>query len=205
MTVEQIKKFVAESIDRKIKWGRIRLAGGEPILHAGLLEIVKELIDYKKIYSPNTRIQLITNGFGKVANDTLPKIPQQEVETVNSSKKSEPQLFSPFNKAPQDYLKYKYADYSNACAVRSVCGPGLTPYGYYPCAIAGSIDRIFGFDIGRKRMPLPNDSMFDQLQIFCKLCGHFIHAKPTRKEVMSSTWKKAYKRYKKEEPKLTLY
>lgn len=26
------------------------------------------------------------------------------------------------------------------------CGMGVTPYGYYPCAVAGGIDRIFGFN-----------------------------------------------------------
>lgn len=204
MTVEQIQKFVKESIDINVKWERIRVMGGEPTLHPNVIEILNLLLDYKKIYSQDTCIELDTNGIGKTANAVLVKAPK-EIEIENSSKESKVQLFYPFNMAPKDSIRYRYADYSQGCRVISVDGIGLTPYGYYPCTVAGGIDRIFGFDIGRKKLPSYDDSMTDQLETFCKLCGHFRAAKRTNKEVMSPTWQIAYENYKKRKPKLALY
>ena len=204
MTVEQIQNFIKESIDNNVKWERIRVMGGEPTLHPNIFEILNLLLEYKKGYSPDTCIELVTNGFGKIVNDILSKVPK-EIEIENSSKESKVQLFDPFNMAPKDSIVYKYADYSNGCQVISVDGIGLTPYGYYPCAVAGGIDRIFGFDIGRKKLPSAGDSMTDQLEVFCKLCGHFRAAKRTNRELMSPTWKIAYENYKKRKQKLSLY
>ena len=204
MTVEQIQKFVKESIANNVKWERIRVMGGEPTLHPNVFEILNLLLEYKKNYSQDTCIELDTNGFGKIVNDVLSKVPK-EIEIENTSKKSELQLFYLFNMAPKDSIIYKNADYSSGCQVISVDGIGLTPYGYYPCAAAGGIDRIFGFDIGRKTLPSYDDSMTDQLEVFCKLCGRFHAAKRTNREVMSPTWKKAYENYKKRKPKLRLY
>jgi len=204
MSVEQIQKFIKESVDNNVKWERIRVMGGEPTLHPDIFEILNLLLEYKRNYSPGTRIELCTNGFGKFVNDVLSKVPK-EIEVVNTSKESEVQPFYLFNLAPKDSLRYRYADYTNGCQVISVDGMGLTPYGYYPCAVAGGIDRIFGFDIGRKKLPSDDDEMRDQLEVFCKLCGHFRAAKRTNSELMSPTWKKAYEDYKKRKPKLSLY
>ena len=123
----------------------------------------------------------------------------------NSSKESEVCPFYPFNMAPKDSIMYRYADYSSGCHITSVNGIGLTPYGFYPCAVAGSIDRIFGFDIGRKKLPSYDDSMIDQLEVFCEFCGHFRAAKRTNKEVMTPTWEIAYENYKNGGKKLSLY
>jgi hypothetical protein len=90
-------------------------------------------------------------------------------------------------------------------------GPGentIAPYGYYCCALAGSIDRVFGFDIGRKELPSINDTMADQLQVFCELCGYFFSGNYFHKytsEIISPSWKEAYKNYNKMKPSLSLY
>ena len=204
MTVEQIQKFVEESIDTNINWERIRIMGGEPTLHPDIFEILNLLLEYKFFFSLDTQIQLVTNGSGKIVNDVLSKIPK-EIEVENSSKESKVQLFYPFNMAPKDSIMYRYADYSSGCHITSVNGIGLTPYGFYPCAVAGSIDRIFGFDIGRKKLPSYDDSMIDQLEVFCEFCGHFRAAKRTNKEVMTPTWEIAYENYKNGGKKLSLY
>ncbi len=101
---------------------------------------------------------------------------------------------------------FKNADFSNGCGVTWQCGIGLTPYGYYCCAIAGNIDRVFGFDIGRKEIPHTNDAMMDQLQVCCALCGYFLGwHNVTASEVISPTWEKAYIKYNKVKPSLSLY
>ena len=80
----------------------------------------------------------------------------------------------------------------------SDCGIGLTPRGYYMCAVAGGIDRVFGFNRGRAHIPDDSDDMTDQMALFCRLCGHFGFAWPTRKKKVSPTWKKAYEKKKRE-------
>ena len=72
---------------------------------------------------------------------------------------------------------------------------GVTPYGYYPCAVAGAIDRIFGFN-RRKTLPEPDDDMREELRQFCAVCGHFKArtSEPLTGPVTSPTWQKAYAR-----------
>jgi hypothetical protein len=75
------------------------------------------------------------------------------------------------------------------------CGLGLTPSGYYICAVAGGIDRIYRYNLGRKKIPDESDSFSDQMSAFCRLCGHFGFQWPTRKSRQSKTWRVAYGRF----------
>ncbi|MEI8348663.1 MAG: radical SAM protein [Candidatus Omnitrophota bacterium] len=204
MRLGQVQKFIQESIDNNVCWERIRLMGGEPTLHPQLYEVLNVLLDYKKKYSHTTEVVILTNGFGKTVQDILKNLPEG-VEVNNTAKQYPHQDFRRFNMAPVDSVLYQWADYTNGCSVISDCGIGLTPFGYYPCNIAGGIDRVFGFDKGRKKLPLRQDMMVDQLKTFCRLCGHFRPPKLTNKEKMSSIWKKAYKKYKFVQPILTPY
>jgi len=205
MTVGQVEKFLKESIDNKIVWEKIRVSGGEATLHPRILDILNTLVDYKKRYAPALHLQLTTNGFGQKVKEVLALVPG-EFRVANSAKESALQVFQPFNLAPVDSPWYKFTDFSNACWITCDCGIGLTPYGYYHCIVAGGIDRIFGFDTGRKKLPDNEDTLIDQMRIFCRLCGHFRrHAQPVDKEIFSPTWKEAYERYKKAKPSLVLY
>lgn len=204
MTVEQIQRFVQESVDKKVKWGSIHVVGGEPTLHPQLFEILEVLIQYKQHYSPDTKIDIYTSGYGEKVMSILSQVPN-EIAIVNSSKESKVQLHYPFNMAPKDSLLYKYADYANGCWIGSNCGMGLTPYGYYACSLAGGIDRIFGLNKGKKTLPSPTDPMLDDLRPFCQLCGHFRCASFTYKSPMSQTWKVGYENYRKNRPNLSWY
>ena len=112
-----------------------------------------------------------------------------------------------FNIAPVDLPEYRFTDFRNGCWIPSYCGIGLTPYGYYPCAVAGSIDRIMGFDLGHKQIPSPDDNMHDLLQKFCPLCGCFkrIDQPNFDRPIKSPAWIEAYALYRKSPPKLTLF
>ena len=202
MSLNQIEKFIKESINRGTKWKKIFLVGGEPCLHPNILEIVKLLLNYKKSFSNKTKIYLVTNGLIK---DILEKIPVS-INIINSHKQPSVQdNFESFNMAPIDLKEYKNKDFKNGCRILKDCGMGLNIYGYYPCAVAGGIDRIFGFDNARKHLPEKNDQMFDQLNTFCKLCGHFKKHDLVKEEKISITWKKAYSKYRDENDKLTKY
>jgi hypothetical protein len=204
MSVAQIEKFVTESINKGIRWKLISLLGGEPTLHPDILAILSILLDYKKKYSPNMILQLETNGTGDFVKNVLRKIPKG-IAILNSNKGSMGYQHTSFNAAPIDSIWYKLLDFSNGCYILKYCGTGLTPYGYYCCAVGGGIDRIFGFDIGRKTLPEKYDLMKEQLNKFCRLCGLFKIYKKDRRIILSSIWKRAYKEYEIKKPKLSLY
>ncbi len=202
MSLEQIERFIKESKDKNIKWRKISLVGGEPCLHPNILKIIDLVLDYKKKFSKQTKIYLVTNGLIKNILKEVPK----SINIVNSEKQSSAQDgFESFNVAPIDLKKYKNKDFKNGCKILKDCGMGLNMYGYYPCAVAGGIDRIFGFNAARKHLPEKNDQMFDQLNTFCKLCGHFKKHDIINKEKKSITWEKAYAQFQDENEQLTKY
>jgi hypothetical protein len=110
-------------------------------------------------------------------------------------KASRVSLFKPFNVAPVDTRLNRFSDFSCGCRIIEECGLGVTPSGYYMCAVAGGIDRIFGYHLGRKEVPDESDRLSDQMSAFCRLCGHFGFQWPTRSVKVSKTWRLAYRRF----------
>lgn len=206
LSLEQIQKFLRESTAKGIQWKSIRILGGEPTLHPEFLEIIDELIAFKDLQCPTVTIEIVTNGFGKQVNDVLKKL-SSKVVVDNTAKKSIAQKFIPFNLAPKDYVMHRFADYSGGCWVPQDCGMGLSPYGYYPCAVAAAIDRVLGFDLGRKSLPELGDHMRDQMDAFCRYCGFFIFSKYklTDKNLISESWYNAYEKYRVLKPQMTFY
>jgi hypothetical protein len=194
MSVEQVRHFLEESRANKIQWSLLEVMGGEPTTHPQFLEIVKLVVEYRDKYFPGTRVRVSSNGYGERVNRMLALLPAG-VEVGNSAKTSKAQgYFDTFNVAPIDVEEYSGADFTNGCWVTQMAGIGVTPYGYYPCAPAGGIDRIFGFNLGRRTLPNADDDMKEELRRLCAVCGHF-KVRTTQAlvgPVMSRTWEKAY-------------
>lgn len=213
MSMGQIQKFIDESISKEKKWKRIRVLGGEPTLHPQFWEIVGALTEYRDTYSTATEIEITSNGYGKEVNRILEKIPGDL--WVNNTKKVGrfQKKFEAFNLAPSDQRKNFLTDYTNGCWITQDCGMGLNRYGYYQCAVAGSIDRVFGFDIGQKTLPSTGTEINKQKRLLCKYCGHFLHRKYVQPdsrftvdgEPKSKSWICAYKMYKNCPPNLKTY
>ena len=199
ITVEQIQSFVDDSIARGHRWHRIRVLGGEPTLHPRFQEIIEALLRYCE-WKADCRIEVVTNGFGEKVQSVLKRLPQN-IWIENSRKSGQIQEdFGPFNLAPCDDPAFSRADYRNGCAIMEECGMGLTPLGYYPCAIAGGIDRIAGWGIGKDTPPANDDDMLETVERACALCGrfrvgHFIpkNLRPVLRESMvSPAWIRLY-------------
>jgi hypothetical protein len=210
MTLAQIERFCHESMKKGKRWKRIRILGGEPTLHPDIDRILECLHD--AFGAQGTKIEIVTNGFGK-ANQVLRRLPEW-VAVDNSNKRGPVQEhFGPFNVAPTDRLRYRFTSFGNGCQVPETCGVGLTPFGYYGCAIAGGIDRIAGFGVGRQELPDDDDDMLDHFERFCRLCGrfgdgHFVphNLRPRLMgERMSPTWKRLYAKWRTKHPRLPLY
>ncbi len=205
ISIDKIQIFVAESIDKKRFWRRIRILGGEPTLHPNFQEIIQELSKLQR-HGLVDVIQLVTNGFGPKVSKALASLPAN-IEVENSAKSNNIQpTFGPFNSAPCDDTKYQFSNFKNGCDIMHSCGLGLTPLGYYPCAVAGGIDRVTKGGLGRKQLPEPNDDMRELLERNCKLCGRFRdgHYVPEKlrpklfKQLTSPTWAKIYQTWKPE-------
>jgi len=191
MPVTTVEDFIDRSVDRKIPWQRIRILGGEPTLHSRFFDIVDRLIDYRQAHNPSVRLVVGTHYHGRRVRRILEQLPPS-IAIKSTRKRSPTNLFRPFNVAPVDTPFNRFSDYSCGCRIIEECGLGLTPYGYYMCAIAGGIDRIFGRQLGRPDLPDRSDDFADQMAAFCPLCGHFGFQWPTRKPKQSNTWRRAY-------------
>jgi len=203
MSVEMIQEFVDSSISQKKVWKRIRVLGGEPTIHPEFQNIISELVRYRDA-QPECLIEVVTNGHGDHVEKQLALLPK-DIWVENSSKSSNIQPdFGPFNDAPLDDSRYEGKEFRNGCAIIEDCGMGLTPLGYYPCAVAGGIERITGKRFARDTLPNDDDSMEDALEASCRLCGRFRdgHYVPRnfrpelREERISTTWKKLYTDWK---------
>lgn len=205
MTVEQVARFVDESLAAGKRWERIRVIGGEPTLHPRFAEILDELRRYKDAV-PDVLVEVATHGHGERTRAVLAALPGW-VAVEDTRKETPAQPFQAFNVAPADLPAYAGADFANGCPVTEVCGVGLGPYGYYPCAVAAGIDRVFGLGLGRARLPGDDDDLHDQLRAFCRLCGHFRREvePPVTGPVQSATWRAAYARWREAPPVLGRY
>lgn len=177
MTLEQVERFIAESKKNCRKWEQIRVLGGEPTLHKGIDPIVHMLCDYKLSFSPSTIITVVTNGYGNYVNSVLEKLKEKyDIVVENSHKVSDIQpSFSPINQAPRDMLNLKNEEYDKGCWIPTVCGIALDKHGYYPCSASAAADRVFGKNVGRKKMPLSSDAFKDEFFFFCSRCGHYFN------------------------------
>jgi hypothetical protein len=191
MPPDTIAAFINESLAAGIRWERVRLLGGEPTLHRQFFTIIEKLDAYRRRHNPGMRLVVCTHGTGARVRSALARLPDTVV-VKNTFKQSRPPLFRPFNRAPIDSPWHRFSDFASGCRIISECGLGLTPLGYYTCAVAGGIDRVFGFGLGRRALPGPSDSLIDQREAFCPLCGHFGFSCPTRRTKVSPTWERAY-------------
>jgi hypothetical protein len=207
VTVEQIKKFVDESISKKWRWKSIGLTGGEPTLHPYFFDVIDVLQRYKEFH-PRCRVILFTNGYRKDLQHILSRLPEW-ITVLNSEKVSNSNKFCSYNVAPIDLDEFKDKEFSQGCRIVDYCGLGFSRYGFYPCGPGASLDRVFGFDIGLKNLQLVDEkNLREQLTTLCKYCGHFkdnYRSEVVSEEMISSTWTKAYEEYESQKPSLILY
>ncbi|MFC1827541.1 radical SAM protein [Thermodesulfobacteriota bacterium] len=212
MSVEQIRSFINEALESGYRWDRLELRGGETTLHSNFFDILDIIKEYKEAV-PECQVELLTNGFGRKVNDIIPKIPAW-VEVYNQNKVPSDQNnvyldFWNFTTAPIDFFQYRFfTDFSKGCRLITDCyGLCLSKYGYYPHPPCADVDKIFGFNIGIKKLSEVNEkSLRNQMKILCRYCGFFFEPpKIVHEQIWSETWERAYKKFKTQKPKLTLY
>jgi len=215
MSLEQIREFIKESIDLKWQWELICLRGGEPTLHPEFFSILEIIWQYKRLY-PKCEIHITSNAFGNKVNEVLSKLPGWVIVNADLAPDSPPRysgrdaslVYGSYNVAPIDLNSFKHsADFTKGCWRIEGDGQGLSRYGYYPCNPGINVDRVFGFDIGIKKLADVNaNSLQRQMDMLCRYCGHYkVPPELILKEKMSISWINAYEKYKKDKPRLSLY
>jgi len=212
MTLEQIEIFVRESIELNKKWKLINLLGGEPSIHKDFLVIVNLILnEYIIKYSPETILQVTSNGFGNLVQERLSKLPKHKNLIIDYASFKDERIvpyFSPFNDAPIDQPNSNEKEYHKGCWVTSYCGIGLNQLGYYPCGVSGGIDRVFKLNLGVQSLKNVDESIARYLDTFCRFCGNFSDYESNAgnfiprneksaltKPITSESWRNAYKKY----------
>jgi uncharacterized radical SAM superfamily Fe-S cluster-containing enzyme len=208
MSKEQIDEFLKTSRRKRIEWKRIRIMGGEPMLHPDIQEILHSFEKYAND-NPSVEIEIYTNGVKKVQDLMIPDAIKIHSTGKDSAINTQ---FEPYNLAPRDLLGNR-EDYDKGCWITSFCGMGLNKYGYYPCAAGAAIDRVFGFDIGKHQIP-GSEKEFSEIKLrLCPYCGHFLghggYVRPPERisisnlQPMTKTWTRAYSDFRDKKPNLT--
>jgi uncharacterized radical SAM superfamily Fe-S cluster-containing enzyme len=214
MDFSDIKKFVSESIALKKKWDLINILGGEPTLHSGFEEIIKYILEkYILSYSPETVLQIVSNGLTVETRNVLNKVKQHPnvfIDKKSFKTNNKVEYFSPFNDAPIDDVNFINADYKKACWITSYCGIGLNKFGYYACTVCGGIDRIINENRGgiESLKDVSIENIQEQFLKFCRLCGNFknydvnhgdfiprCEIAPFKDNIVSKTWGNLYYNY----------
>jgi len=212
MSIGQIENFIRESIELNKKWKLINLLGGEPSIHKDFLEIVNLILnEYIIKHSTETILQVTSNGYGELVQERLSKLPKHSNMIIDYASFKDNRIvpyFSPFNEAPIDKPEGSKKEYSKGCWVTSYCGIGLNQLGYYPCGVAGGIDRIFKLNLGVQSLKNVDESIANYFDTFCRFCGNFSDYEKNfgnfiprnekaalTKPITSESWRKAYKNY----------
>lgn len=207
--IQDIEKFIGESVHYKKKWQIINILGGEPTLHPDFLKILSLLQQYAESFSPETIIKVVSNGITErsrlLCEEARNKYKNVIIDYSSYKTTNNVDYFTPFNDAPVDDVNFKEADFTKACWVTDYCGIGLTPRGYFACAVCGGIDRVQNGNRGVGSFTeLTEEKLKEHYSTFCPLCGNFMYyeqnagnfiprcEKEPFKNIVSPAWKKLY-------------
>ena len=204
MPIEMIQDFLDESEQKGMKWEALHILGGEPTLHPHFVEIVTLLDDWFMEHSPDTDLKVITNGVSRKVQNNIMSIPEhwRYENSYKLDRELDTSHFEPFNLAPIDLPQWRGEDFTKGCYITQDSGIGLTPYGYFHCAIAGGMERIMNLGHGFDKIPEHPWEFLDMMKDYCRFCGHFLSdafkerseriGMDVSPETVSESWQTAY-------------
>jgi len=210
MPIEMIHDFLKVTEQRGITWESVHILGGEPTLHPHFHEIIMVLNDWFEHNSPMTDLKVISNGTGNKVNKALDMMPQRWRYNNSFKDSHDTTYFEPFNMAPADLPAWQNEDFRKGCYITQDSGIGLTPFGYFHCAIAGGIERIMRLGYGFNELPRHPWEFLEMMKTYCRYCGHFLndtHKSKSEQQAMgispctmTVSWENAYHQWRLKNP-----
>lgn len=201
MTVEQVEKLFADSVRLKYPWRAMFLVGGEPTTHPDLDAIVSRIGEYRDTHNPYLDLTLATHGHGEHVNRRLAEVTTAFpfLHVLNSHKQGNvhPDFVAPcvamVDVDPAWAATHRY----EGCSVSGHCGISYNYAGFYPCAVAGAIDRIFGLNQAiLSLVDVSEETMVERYQTFCRYCGYYRPIRENSRTLISPTWRRGLKSYR---------
>lgn len=188
ITVDEIRKFVNESIELNYKWDKIGIMGGECTLHPDLTEIINELYIYKK-FNESCNIWTMTNGI----------IEYNFPDWINVVINKDHSFHHAFYVSPTDV---NYNMNKNLCHIMIDCGLLYSVYGYLPCPCSNVLHRTFNLNSINSLKDVTYENMISLCNSYCKHCGWYMMDSFTSGKLleypidhMSETWINKLKLY----------
>jgi hypothetical protein len=150
--------------------------------------------------APALRLTLATHGHGERTMRRLSELASAFpwLQVLNSKKTGpvQPDFVAPCV-APVDLDPWAATHRYEGCSVSGHCGISMYFAGFYPCAVAGTIDRVFGLDQAIKSLAdVTEAAMIEKYQIFCHLCGYYRPIRAGSQTLLSPIWRAVLERYR---------
>ncbi len=195
MELDQIRRFIDQTITNEHPWEQIRIMGGEPTIHRDFDEIVHVMSAYKKEYNTSLRLIVSSNGYTPFTKKKLAWLEQNYPEIIieNTSKTDNYQKgFNMIHYAICDIHNNPDYEYKG-CWATEACAIGLNASGFYCCAVGGAIDKFFKYNIGIKDLADVNvENLSKMFNPLCSKCGRYQQMQVDNNNievVVSKTWK----------------
>lgn len=200
MTVGQVEKLIEDSVRLRYPWQEWFLVGGEPTTHPDLDAIIERIAAYRATANPILKLTVATHGFGEYTKRRLEELATRFpfLQFLNS-KKSGPvhtDFIAPCIAACDLDPAWARSHVYQGCSVSGHCGVSMNYQGFYPCAVAGAIDRIFGLNQAIPELADVSEvTTTEKYQVFCRLCGYYRPIRENSQTLLSATWRSALDRY----------
>ena len=194
VSLAQVRRLIDESVRLRYPWKRLSVLGGEPTQHPRFIDIVECLADYKRVANPDVLIQVSTNGVSDATKAQLSAVRRRwpNVKIFDTHKTTRYQLFDPITMAPQDRQECPAGYQYEGCGICASSGIGFNHNGFYCCAIAGAIDRVFKIGTRVKHVAdITHETLVAMYNEFCSKCGHYGNPDKLTTTALSMTWVKA--------------
>ena len=201
MTVSQVERLIQDSVRLQYPWTNWFLIGGEPTMHPDLDAIISRIAAYRDCHNRELNLTLATHGNGAKTQKRLAELSVAFpfLQFLNSHKTGNihPDFVCPCV-APCDIDgEWSAHHHFEGCSVSGHCGISFNRRGFYPCAVAGAIDRIFGLNQAIPELAdVSEAAMVERYQTFCRLCGYYRPIRENSQTLLSDTWRKALNRYR---------
>jgi len=215
MALEQVKLFIAESLELDWEWERIRVLGGEPTLHPQFADIVIALAEYIETVGRGF-IQVLSNGVGEKSHKAAGWLEAIGVDLHCEQKEKGVQPVWFHNTRIVQVDRDPNTGIVPPCAIFDArgCGIGLTRHGYFLDGAGATVARVSGLDIGIQSLRyVTMDNMLEQSKVLCRICGHWTSAdgsigpeKLTKTGLVTGEyWTKTLETYNRNKPQLRVY